>query len=105
MREAFEQWYLQVVKGHPNNLLKDESGGYRYLGVMYLAWEASSVVEREACANVLNLSRSEALLMAGEMTAQEWRTVAAVLRALQARMRSNAELTGAGQAQLDRRPG
>jgi len=42
---------------------------------------------REECARMLNLTRSEAQLMAGEMTAQEWRTVAAVLKALQARMR------------------
>lgn len=46
-------------------------------------------VEREACANILNLSRADALLMCGEMTAQEWRTVSAVLRALQSRMRAN----------------
>lgn len=50
--------------------------------------------ERAACANMLNLSRSDALLMAGEMTAQEWRTLSAVLVALQQRMRSNAEITG-----------
>ena len=50
----------------------------------------AGAIEREACANTLNLTRSDALLMAGEMTAQEWRTVAAVLKALQSRMRSNA---------------
>ena len=36
-------------------------------------------VEREACAKLLNVSRADALLACGEMTAQEWRTVSAVL--------------------------
>lgn len=53
------------------------------------AWEAAIKAERKACANGLNMTRSEALLMAGEMTAQEWRTVLAVLVSLQSRMRSN----------------
>ena len=38
-------------------------------------------------AAMLNLTRSEAQLMAGEMTAQEWRTVSAILKALQEKMR------------------
>ena len=41
----------------------------------------------EEAANTLNLSRGDVLLMAGEMSAQEWRTVAAVLNVLQSRMR------------------
>lgn len=44
---------------------------------------------RESCANTLDLYRGEAQLMAGEMTASEWRTVAAVLRGLQWRIRAN----------------
>ena len=43
----------------------------------------------EECASMLNLTRSEAQLMAGEMTAQEWRTLSAVLKALQDLMREN----------------
>jgi uncharacterized membrane-anchored protein len=61
---------------------------------IFAAMRAAISAEREACANSLNLSRSEALLMAGEITAQEWRTVTAVLKSLQARMRSNVELSG-----------
>lgn len=57
-------------------------------------WCSAKKEEQEKCANILNLSRSDALLMAGEMTAQEWRTVAAVLRALQAQMRSDVEIEG-----------
>lgn len=47
--------------------------------------------EREACARMLELRDTELLLMAGEMTAQELRTVKAVLaqRADAIRMRSN----------------
>ena len=52
MREDFERWYLQVVKGHPNNLTKDEDGGYKYLAAMYMGWEAATMIEREACAKV-----------------------------------------------------
>ena len=48
--------------------------------------------ERKACANQLTMTRSDAQLMAGEMTAQEWRTLSAVLVALQIRMRSNEKL-------------
>ncbi len=47
------------------------------------------------CADTLSINRPEAQLMAGEMTAGEWRTLAAVLKGLQSRMRSNVELTGA----------
>lgn len=39
------------------------------------------------CASLLTLTRSEAQLMAGEMTLQEWRTLSAVLCALQNKMR------------------
>ena len=45
------------------------------------------------CADTLSINRSEAQLMAGEMSASEWRTVAAILRALQSRMRSNAKVS------------
>lgn len=51
-----------------------------------LATQAGAAEEREVCASALNISRSEASLMAGEMTAQEWRTVAAILKALQIRI-------------------
>jgi hypothetical protein len=44
--------------------------------------------EREACAQLLNLSRADATLAAGEMSAQEWRTVSAVLTMLQRRIRA-----------------
>ncbi len=44
-----------------------------------------------SCAGCLCLSRSEAQLMAGEMSAQEWRTVSAVLKALQSRMLADAD--------------
>jgi len=57
-------------------------------------WNRAQDSEREACANMLNLTRSEALLMAGEMSAQEWRTVSAVLVVLQKRMRGNVEVSG-----------
>lgn len=43
--------------------------------------------ERENCANALELSNSALALMAGEMTAQELRTVKAVLKGCAARIR------------------
>ena len=59
-----------------------------YIQVANAAISAIAGFERDKCANILNLRRSEASLMAGEMTAQEWRTVSAVLQALQTRMRN-----------------
>lgn len=44
--------------------------------------------EREACASLLTLTPAEVRLMAGELTAQEMRTVQAVLAGLQAQMRA-----------------
>lgn len=52
-------------------------------------WCNAIAVEREACASKLNLTRSEVSLMAGELSASEWRTIAAVLKGLQARIRNN----------------
>lgn len=60
-----------------------ETGDFRDI------WEAAQKEERERCAHILNITFPAAALMTGEMTAQEWRTVGAVLKALQARMRSN----------------
>ena len=56
----------------------------------------ATMKERDACARMLELRDSELLLMAGEMTAQELRTVKAVLaqRASAIRMRSNVEFSG-----------
>lgn len=43
---------------------------------------------RDSCARRLELTRSDVLLMAGEMSAQEVRTVMAVLSCIWKRMRS-----------------
>jgi hypothetical protein len=59
MREQFEKWYLQVIRGNPANLLKDEGGGYKYLAAMYLGWEAATLIEREACARVCETQTEE----------------------------------------------
>jgi hypothetical protein len=37
---------------------------------------------RRQCADILKITRAEAQLMAGELTADEWRTLSAVLAAL-----------------------
>jgi len=58
------------------------------------AWRAAKSDERDRCAGILGITRADTLLMTGEMTAQEWRTVSAVLKALQVRMRPNVELRG-----------
>ena len=57
--------------------------------------------ERETCAQMLEMRDSELLLMAGEMTAQELRTVQAVLaqRARAIRMRSHAEMARTARLQ------
>lgn len=63
-----------------------------YDAVWFIASKYGQDHERERCAKMLDLNSSELKLMAGEMTAQELRTVKAVLGGLRARM-----LTGAGQ--------
>lgn len=42
--------------------------------------KGAALAMRERCAQLLNITRSDAQLMAGDMTAGEWRTVSAVLR-------------------------
>lgn len=96
MREEFERWYLQVVKGHPNNLTKDESGGYKYLGAMYLGWEAATLIEREACKRKLLIDLWDALPW-HEATGDTAGSLRAMIMLSEVgdeiRARSNAELT------------
>lgn len=64
----------ELIAGIPT----DESGMYGKADVLRCLNDAIAT-EREACASTLELSQSELLLLAGEMTAQELRTVRAVL--------------------------
>jgi len=48
---------------------------------------AAVSTERERCAMKLQVSRADVSLAAGELSAQEWRTCAAVLRWMQCRIR------------------
>ena len=52
------------------------------------ALDAVMAAERDRCARRLDVSRADVLLAAGELTAGEWRTVAAVLRWMQSRIRA-----------------
>ena len=52
VRTRFEQWYLRELRGNPSNLELDESGEYKYLPTLLLAFEAGEKTEREACANL-----------------------------------------------------
>jgi len=56
----------------------DKSGMYGEADVLRCLNDALAT-EREECASALELSQAELLLLAGEMTAQELRTVRAVL--------------------------
>ena len=49
-------------------------------------YESGKETERQRCANKLNLTKSEIRLMCGEMTAQEMRTVQAVLKGVRAKI-------------------
>jgi len=53
---------------------------------LHAAWIDGQEESHKRCASLLDLSDSELLLMSGEMTAQEMRTVKAVLKALKSRM-------------------
>jgi hypothetical protein len=46
VRPLFEKWYLQVLKGHPNNLLKNSDGTYTYSATAYMAFEAGADLAR-----------------------------------------------------------
>ena len=85
----FDEWHNKQLNGDPGNCPHEawERG----------AWGAAT----HECADMLSLNRSEAQLMAGEISASEWRTVAAVLKALQLRMRSNVEVTGGPLGETD----
>ncbi len=52
VRTRFEQWYLRELRGNPANLELEESGEYKYLPTLFLAFEAGEKVEREACAEI-----------------------------------------------------
>lgn len=95
MREDFERWYLQVVRGHPANLLKDESGGYKYLAAMYLGWEAATLIERERCAKLCDEYAVKHANVEDDdnRSAQAWMMSQC---AAQIRMRSNALGNSAG---------
>ena len=74
-----------------------ESGSKWAVGDEELA--ALVAATREECARHLLLTRNDIRLLAGEMTAQEMRTVMAVLSVIWKRMRSNAALTGAAKGE------
>ena len=69
----------------PWDLQHDDSGKPQ---VLFTAqqMQAHAGEQRQTCANKLNPSRAEVMLHCGEMTAAEWRTVAAVLRWMQTRV-------------------
>lgn len=93
MREEFEQWYLRVARGHPSNLLKDESGEYQYIGAMYLGWVAATLIEREACAKVcedFDFNKREEI----EPPRTLPRYLAAAIRTRQSGERSDQKLSG-----------
>lgn len=48
--------------------------------IAYQAWSDATKAERERCLKVLNPSTQQLLLAAGEMSAQELRTVKAILK-------------------------
>lgn len=71
MRAAFEAW--AAVEWDGKSIPDNAWLGFRG------AWALSAEREREACARLMDLKRADLRLMAAEMTAQEMRTVLAVL--------------------------
>jgi len=57
------------------------------LAIANAIWKMSKKEAYEECAKLLEISNSELLLMAGEMSAQELRTVRAVLNAMANKIR------------------
>lgn len=81
--------YVSTSEEEAYRWLSQYKEGYAWLEPLVSIEEISA--ENEACAQMLEISTSEILLMAGEMTAQELRTVKAVLaqRAAAIRRRIN----------------
>ena len=64
-----------------------QCGSEDEMDMVRAVWSAAQAEEREECAKILTLSNSELLLIAGEMSAQELRTVRAVLNAMANKIR------------------
>ena len=77
--EAFKKWFSE---NHPYHDEYDDA-----TGIAEDAWLEATRQAYEHAAKVIDITRAEALLMAGEMTAQEWRTVSAILTSLQSRLK------------------
>lgn len=81
LEELLDQyWCAAIAEGREGRQHDTEDGlAQRTLNELRAEVQRLVTVEREACAKMLELSNSELLLMAGEMTKQELRTVKAVL--------------------------
>ena len=84
--------YIDTSKEDADKWLSQYKEGYAWLEPLVSADAVND--ERERCAKLLELRPDDVRLMAGEITAQEMRTVMAVLSCLRVRMRSNAEVNG-----------
>lgn len=78
--DQFNEWWDadQLTQTNP----------YREDSPAYWAWEGWQASTTHS-ASKLNLTRSEVSLMAGELSASEWRTIAAVLKGLQTKIRGD----------------
>ena len=82
-------------------MTKDEMDKAILAAMTAAGWSGDRVVSRSdhiaflagmlAASDLLSLTRAEASLIAGEMTAGEWRTVSAVLRQRQDEIRGKAD--------------
>ena len=92
VRSRFEQWYLRELRGNPANLELEESGEYKYLPTLFLAFEAGEKVERETCAKIAEqetrLARTSLSNILGDDGVSHCHVAAAI------RARSNAAMCG-----------
>ena len=91
--------YLQELSQEPDFWTESSAG--KTLDVVKFAL-AVAATEREACARLCELKRSEFLLLGGEMTAQELRTVMAVLKSRAAVIRQRGSGHNVNLATRDR---
>ena len=80
----------QTLLPDPDTRCIDDDGKemWRYSESQMLTYGALRLLaERERSANLLNITRAEVSLVAGELTAGEWRTCSAVLAWMQRRIR------------------
>lgn len=87
--DYFSAGYAEGKEGRNHDTI--EGTAQKALHAIHERVKELVAAEREACAKVAGMSQSEILLMAGEMSAQEMRSVKAVLSGVKVKILNRTE--------------